>query len=144
MDKSKYIQAGFKKTLAHFIEECGESLAAAGKTQRWGLECYNPELPEDQRETNKDWLLREISDLENVIVRLKQELGVSPQPTPQNAEALKWVDEQDHVLQSMSNEAALTSHHGDSPPLFPAHPWKPILKTIHAALEAAQTKEKPE
>lgn len=78
MSEQKYIQKGFDKTLAHFIEECGECLAAAGKTQRWGLESVNPELSPEQQETNKDWLIREIKDLKSVINRLEQELGLTP------------------------------------------------------------------
>lgn len=60
--------------LGYLVEECGEVLAAAGKTIRWGLESFNPELPETNgclanggRETNRHWLLRELHDLERAI-----------------------------------------------------------------------------
>lgn len=76
MSDPRFIQSGFEKTLAHFIEECGEALAAAGKTQRWGLHSVNPLLPPEQQETNRDWLVRELADLESVIARLKSEIGV--------------------------------------------------------------------
>lgn len=53
--------------LGYLVEECGEVLAAVGKTQRWGLDSFNPELPEDRRETNRAWLLRELRDLKRAI-----------------------------------------------------------------------------
>lgn len=56
--------------IAYFIEECGEVLAAAGKTLRWGLHSYNPEIPEAEREANGVWLRRELRDLQAAIERL--------------------------------------------------------------------------
>lgn len=67
----KYLRPGFEFALAHFVEECGEALAAAGKTQRWGLDGYNPELPPEHRETNRAWLERELVDVEGAIFRLR-------------------------------------------------------------------------
>src|ERR1019366_3842695 len=61
--------------LGRFIEECGEVLAAAGKTVRYGWHSYNPLLPVEQRETNEDWLRREMEDLESAIARLKKSRG---------------------------------------------------------------------
>lgn len=57
--------------LGKFIEECGEALAAAGKTVRFGWASYNP-LPDASSESNEDWLQREIRDLEEAIARLKK------------------------------------------------------------------------
>lgn len=57
--------------LAHLIEECGEVLAAAGKTFRYGFDSVNPLIPADQRETNGAWLWREMEDLEMAIAALK-------------------------------------------------------------------------
>jgi hypothetical protein len=51
------------QVLAYFVEECGEVLAAAGKTQRWGWLSSNPELPPEERETNAAWIGRELGDL---------------------------------------------------------------------------------
>lgn len=62
------------KALAHLIEETGEVLAAAGETLRFGLDFYNPCLPLIERETNKDWLLREIADLKLSIEHLEKEM----------------------------------------------------------------------
>lgn len=73
--EAKYLRPGFDFALAHAIEECGEVLAAAGKTARWGRHSYNPELPPDQRETNEKWLLREIADLRGALDRLEAEMG---------------------------------------------------------------------
>lgn len=72
MSDPKYLQKGFEKCLAHFVEECGEALAAAGKTQRWGPTSSNPELPWHKRETNLEWLEREIGDVKEAISRLEQ------------------------------------------------------------------------
>ncbi len=66
---TRYLQTGFDKQLSHLIEECGEVLAAAGKTQRWGRHSVNPLLPPEQQETNIEWLKREITDLSFAIVR---------------------------------------------------------------------------
>ena len=66
-----FIQAGFEKQLATLVEECGEVLAAAGKTQRWGRDSVNPLLPKDQQETNEVWLKRELADLKGAIQRLE-------------------------------------------------------------------------
>lgn len=60
--------------LGKFIEECGEALAAAGKTVRFGWESYNP-LPGANKEINECWLKREIADLEEAIVRLRKSRG---------------------------------------------------------------------
>lgn len=61
------------KALAHLIEEMGEVLSAAGKTQRFGMDSYNPYLPKDQQETNESWLRREVGDLKLAIAKLEEE-----------------------------------------------------------------------
>ena len=71
MTDARYFQSGFDKQLSHLIEECGEVLAAAGKTQRWGVTSVNPLLTQDKQEKNIDWLKREIADLKLVIGRLE-------------------------------------------------------------------------
>ena len=68
---SRFLQEGFNNQLAHVIEECGEVLAAAGKTQRWGLMSVNPLLASELQETNINWLERELIDLETAIDRLQ-------------------------------------------------------------------------
>lgn len=57
--------------LGKFIEECGEALAAAGKTVRFGWDGYNP-LSGASTERNETWLRREVADLEQAIQRLKK------------------------------------------------------------------------
>ena len=61
--------------LGYLIEESGEVLAAAGKSVRWGLDSCNPELPVNERESNADWLLREIADLERAIGYVREMLA---------------------------------------------------------------------
>lgn len=70
MSDPRFLQSGFDKQLAHLVEECGEVLAAAGKTQRWGRDSVNPLIPANQQETNEAWLRREIADLRQAIDRL--------------------------------------------------------------------------
>ncbi len=65
--KEVYKPVTDEQKLGYLIEECGEVLAAAGKTIRWGLDGYNPELKPKDRETNKEWLKRELIDLERAI-----------------------------------------------------------------------------
>lgn len=58
--------------LGYLVEECGEVQAAAGKTIRWGMNSVNPTLPEEQQEKNREWLRRELLDLELAILRLRK------------------------------------------------------------------------
>lgn len=83
MSDPKYRDKGTR--LGKFIEECGEALAAAGKTMRFGWDSWNPELPVNQRETNEAWLRREIADLEEAIQMLKKSRSwrdEEPDPQP--------------------------------------------------------------
>lgn len=68
--KQEYLFGGFDFCLAHAIEECGEFLTAAGKTQRFGATSVNPEIPIADRETNIAWTKREIADLRGALDRL--------------------------------------------------------------------------
>jgi NTP pyrophosphatase (non-canonical NTP hydrolase) len=77
MSDPKYIRRGVDFAIAHLVEECGEVLAAAGKTQRFGLDSYNPELHPELRETNRDWLLRELCDLQDAILRVRHEITLA-------------------------------------------------------------------
>lgn len=72
MSDPRFLQDGFDKRLSHFIEECGEALAAAGKTQRWGAWSTNPLLPPAQREANLTWLIRELTDVRQALDRLEE------------------------------------------------------------------------
>lgn len=78
MSDPRFFQEGFDKQLAHVVEECGEVLAAAGKTQRWGRDSVNPILstPLEERETNETWLRRELQDLQEAINRLLKTMDV--------------------------------------------------------------------
>jgi hypothetical protein len=73
MSDARFKDKGNK--LGRFIEECGEALAAAGKTIRFGEDSYNPLLSESKREKNIDWLQREVKDLEEAIQQLKERYG---------------------------------------------------------------------
>jgi hypothetical protein len=73
MSNPKYKHEGSR--IGKFIEECGEALAAAGKTVRFGWDSVNPDLPSHAQETNRDWLHREIDDLEESIQMLKASQG---------------------------------------------------------------------
>jgi hypothetical protein len=78
MSTEKYLPNHSKQSLDHVVEEAGECIeamgrliAAAGKAQRFGWDSSNPELPEEQRETNYEWVLREMADVEKAITRFK-------------------------------------------------------------------------
>lgn len=72
MSDKRFLQNGFEKRLAHAIEECGEFISAAGKTQRWGVWSTNPLLAPAERETNIAWLLREMADVRQALDRLDE------------------------------------------------------------------------
>jgi len=82
MSGPRFLQTGFEKILSHSVEECGEFLAAAGKTQRWGANSFNPLLPPSERETNLVWLRRDMRDVIEVLRRLDRamqaECGCDP------------------------------------------------------------------
>jgi len=71
MADKRFFQEGFDKQLSHVVEECGEVLSAAGKTQRWGRDSVNPMLRSAHKETNEEWLKRELQDLKIAIARLE-------------------------------------------------------------------------
>lgn len=75
MTNPKYMRPGFDFALGKAVEEAGEFLAAAGKTLRWGLDSFNPELPKAQRETNEAWMRREMADLRGALDNLDKEMG---------------------------------------------------------------------
>lgn len=72
--KSEYEPKTLDQKLSHLVEECGEVMAAVGKTIRWGLDSFNPELRPEDRETNRDWVLRELADLKGAIERVERAL----------------------------------------------------------------------
>lgn len=80
MSDPRFLQQGFENQLAHLVEECGEVLAAAGKTQRWGWASANPLLPIEGRETNLVWLKRELKDLREALDRLEATIEADDLP----------------------------------------------------------------
>ncbi len=74
--KSIYKPRTLPQKLGYLVEECGEVLAAVGKTQRWGPDSVNPELPAEEQESNRDWLLRELVDLERAIGFVRGDLNL--------------------------------------------------------------------
>lgn len=67
------IESPLSMRLGYLVEECGEVLAAAGKTLRWGPQSVNPTIPIPDQEPNIDWLRREFADLKHAIALI--ELG---------------------------------------------------------------------
>lgn len=74
--KPEYKPISIDEKLGYLVEECGEVLAAVGKTRRWGLESFNPE-PGASRETNREWILRELTDLESACAIVRAALDGS-------------------------------------------------------------------
>lgn len=77
MIKEVYYPKTLNQKLGKLVEECGEVLAAVGKTQRWGLDSVNPELPPEKQETNRDWILRELQDLKLSIEIVEEEIKLT-------------------------------------------------------------------
>jgi hypothetical protein len=75
MTDPKYMREGLDFAMGKAVEEAGEFLAAMGKTLRWGWRSYNPELPRGQRETNADWVKREMVDLRGALDNLEKEMN---------------------------------------------------------------------
>lgn len=76
--KPQYKPKTLLQILGYLVEECGEVQAAVGKTLRWGTESVNPELEHDDPgygETNREWILRELGDLEGAIRRARKGLN---------------------------------------------------------------------
>ena len=71
--KPKYAPRMPEQKLGYLIEECGEVLAACGKTVRHGWDNYNPEVPKEKRETNLQWILRELVDLKRAIALFEED-----------------------------------------------------------------------
>lgn len=74
MTQKKYMRPGLPFAVGKAIEELGELQAALGKTLRWGWLSFNPELPEEEQETNVDWVIREMADVRNALDNLEKEL----------------------------------------------------------------------
>jgi hypothetical protein len=71
---ARYLRKGLGFAIGRAAEECGEFLAALGKTMRWGRYSVNPELPRSEQETNEAWLRREIKDLRDALDNLEAEM----------------------------------------------------------------------
>ena len=75
MTDQRYMRPGLNFAVGKAIEESGELLAALGKTLRWGWLSVNPELPSDQQETNRAWVVREIADVRGALDNLEFEMA---------------------------------------------------------------------
>lgn len=82
MAVSKYLPKDRNGRLFRLIEEMGELNAALGKAGRWGMSSVNPELPEDQQETNAEWIMREIEDVEQALAAVKVDVAEFIGATP--------------------------------------------------------------
>ena len=63
----KYYPKTIDQKLGYLVEECGEVMAAVGKAQRWGL----------SSEINREWILRELTDLEAACAIVRKALDGS-------------------------------------------------------------------
>ncbi len=76
--KPQYMPKTIEAKLGYLVEECGEVLAAVGKTQRWGLASVDPTSKDDEPETNRAWVMRELQDLKNAIAILETAPEMQP------------------------------------------------------------------
>lgn len=72
--KTQYMPISGTDKLGYLVEECGEVLAAVGKSIRWGINSTNPEIPFEERETNGEWIKRELIDLKRAIKMVEDHL----------------------------------------------------------------------
>jgi len=72
--KKRYYPITDKEKLGYLVEECGEVIAAIGKSIRWGFKSFNPELPVAQQETNREWVKRELIDLKLAISLVEERI----------------------------------------------------------------------
>ncbi len=86
---NRFITQNLDDNLAHLSEECGELIielarliAAIGKTQRFGVESVNPLLANADQETNKDWIRREMRDVEEGMNRVRAALQRHDEQNP--------------------------------------------------------------
>lgn len=75
MTNPRYMRPGLNFAVGKAVEEMGELQAALGKTLRWGWLSYNPELPEAARESNKEWVKRELKDVRCALDNLEKEMA---------------------------------------------------------------------
>lgn len=73
MTDERYMRPGVEFALARLNEECGELVSAIGKTMRWGLNSSDPSS--GVRESNEDWIYREMEDVEDAIKRFRAEVN---------------------------------------------------------------------
>lgn len=72
--KPQYVPKTKDQKIGYLIEECGEVQAALGKTVRWGMMSFNPELDVREREFNYEWISRELQDLKRAIYIVEKHL----------------------------------------------------------------------
>jgi hypothetical protein len=60
------LTAAERELIAMLAEECGEVVQICMKILRHGLESYNPEVPVEERYTNRQLLRQELTDVEAV------------------------------------------------------------------------------
>lgn len=77
MTDPKYMRPGLDFALAKAIEECGELIAAMGKTARFGFVSVNPELRPVDQETNALWIQREMEDVRGALDNLEREMELN-------------------------------------------------------------------
>jgi len=65
--KPGYEPRDYNEARGQLVEEAGELVSALGKMLRFGEASYNPELPEDEQETNIQAVLREARDVKRAI-----------------------------------------------------------------------------
>jgi len=62
------------------IEECSEVIKAATKILRHGWKSYNPDLPPEDRTTNREDLERELLDVKAVVWGMQQAGELDSEP----------------------------------------------------------------
>jgi hypothetical protein len=74
MTDQKYMKPGFDFATGKLNEELGESVAAIGKSMRFGWFSYDPTVDINKRRSNIDWLLSELDDLKGAIKNFEDQV----------------------------------------------------------------------
>ena len=84
---NKYQPTGLLSALGAATEKCGDLSHAIGKTLRWGMFNYNPDLPKADQISNRDFMLAKIASLRRSLDLLNAMLLSQHNPDePKNGE----------------------------------------------------------
>ena len=67
LNTNPYLPETRIQAIGYIVEETGELVQAVGKTLRWGLDSYDPTVPENDRVANLQWVKDELAGLHRAL-----------------------------------------------------------------------------